>query len=337
MIRAGIIGATGYTGYELVQIFQRHPEVQVVFATSESYVGKCYAEVYPCPYNQRLIALEDAPLDQVDVVFLCTPHGTSAVLARQVLDAGAKCIDLSADFRLRDVAVYEKWYKPHPVPGLLPEAVYGLPEVYASQIAAARLVANPGCYPTGPLLALYPLLQAGIIQDQRLILDAKSGVSGAGASPSPKTHFVNVHDNLSVYNAGHSHRHVPEIEQELQRFAGHPVRIVFTPHLLPVSRGILTTIYITVDPSLKASDIVALWEKAYAGQPCIHILPAGETASLAHTVYTNRCALSLTSAGVEGEFILVTSIDNLVKGASGQAVQNMNVMFGLNQAMGLIV
>ena len=337
MIRAGIIGATGYTGYELIKIFLRHPAVQVAFASSESYAGKRYAEVYPCPYDQQLVAPADAPLDQADVVFLCTPHGASAPLARQTLNVGAKCVDLSADLRLRDVAVYQQWYGTHHAPDLLPEAVYGLPEVYAAEVANARLVANPGCYPTGPLLALYPLLQAGIVQDQRIIIDAKSGVSGAGATPSPKTHFVNVHDNLSVYNVGHSHRHVPEIEQELQRYAGRYLRIVFTPHLLPVSRGILTTIYITTDPAVQAKDIVNLWQKAYQGQPFIQVLPIGETATLAHTVNTNRCALSLASAGAEGEFILVTSIDNLIKGASGQAVQNMNLMFGLDQALGLPV
>lgn len=337
MIRAGIIGATGYAGYELIKIFLRHPAAQIAFAASESYAGKRYSEVYPCPYEHRLVAPADAPLDQADIVFLCTPHGASAPLARQVLDAGAKCVDLSADFRLQDIATYQQWYGPHHAPGLLPEAVYGLPEIYAAQVAGARLIANPGCYPTGPLLALYPLLQANLIQDQRLIIDAKSGVSGAGATPSPKTHFVNVHDNLSVYNVGRSHRHVPEIEQELQRYAGHPLRVVFTPHLLPVSRGILATIYITTAPAVQAQDIVALWQKAYQGQPFVQVLPVGETATLAHTVYTNRCALSLASAGAEGEFILVTSIDNLIKGASGQAVQNMNLIFGLDQALGLPV
>ncbi|MBC7239127.1 MAG: N-acetyl-gamma-glutamyl-phosphate reductase, partial [Chloroflexi bacterium] len=256
--------------------------------------------------------------------------------AKRVLEAGARCIDLSADFRLHDAAVYGAWYHTHPLPELLPEAVYGLTEIYRRQVAGGRLVANPGCYPTGPLLALYPLLRQGALVDERIIIDAKSGVSGAGAKPTPTTHFVTVHDNFSAYNVGHVHRHTPEIEQELSAYAGRPVRIVFSPHLLPVSRGILSTIYIRTLPGWDLDRILDTWHAAYAGEPFVNILPKGSLATLSHVVNTNRCALSIAPAGAEGEYIIITTLDNLVKGASGQAVQNMNVMFGLPETHGLI-
>lgn len=336
MIRAGIYGATGYAGHELLNILTRHPEVEVAFAASETYAGKRYCDVYPCAHEHVLVAPDAVPLDATDVAFLCTPHHASAEIGKRVLDAGCKCVDLSADFRLRDVAVYEQWYGHHPVPELLPEAVYGLTEVYRERIAGARLVANPGCYPTGPLLALYPLLCEGIVADERIIIDSKSGVSGAGATPSAKTHFCTVSENFSAYNIGHTHRHVPEIEQELSAFAARPVRVVFSPHLLPVVRGILSTIYVTVDPAWTPERLLALWRDAYAGEPFIQVLEQGTLAALAHVVHTNRCALSLAPAGAAGEYILVTALDNLVKGAAGQAVQDMNVMFGLDETAGLL-
>ncbi len=337
MIKVGILGATGYTGFELLSIFARHAEVEVSFATSGTYAGQRYSDVYPCPYDLTLIAPEEAPLGEVDVAFLCTPHGASALLAKQVLDAGARCVDLSADFRLRDLATYESWYAPHPAPELLPQAVYGLTEVYRAQIAGAELVANPGCYPTGPLLALYPLLIAGaVVRGERIIIDAKSGVSGAGAKPTVTTHFCSVHDNFSAYKPGHTHRHAPEIEQELTAYGGQPWRVVFTPHLLPVSRGILSTIYVSLDPAWSQAQVLEAWNVAYGQEPFVHVLPAGQLATLAHAVNTNRCVLSVASAGVPGEWIIVTSLDNLVKGAAGAAVQNMNVMFGLDETLGLI-
>ncbi|MFO7698336.1 MAG: N-acetyl-gamma-glutamyl-phosphate reductase [Anaerolineae bacterium] len=336
MVKIGILGAAGYTGYELVSIFARHPAVEVVFATSGSNAGQCLSDIYPCPYDTPLCDPAEAPLGDVDVAFLCTPHGASATLAAQVLAAGARCIDLSADFRLRDLSVYEKWYQPHTAPELLPHAVYGLTELYRDQVAGATLVANPGCYPTGPILALAPLLRAGAVQGNRIIIDAASGVSGAGVKPTPTVHFVNVHDNYSVYKPGHTHRHVPEIEQELSAAAGQPWRIVFTPHLLPVSRGILSTIYVSLDPAWDQARILETWNAAYGDERFINLLPAGQLATLAHVVNTNRCAISVASAGAPGEWIVVTAIDNLVKGASGQAVQNMNVMLGLDEGLGLI-
>ena len=335
-MKVGILGATGYTGYELLKIFVKHPNAEVVFASSMTYAGQRYSEVYPCPYDITLVAPDQAPLDRVDVVFLCTPHGASAPLAKRVLDAGSRCVDLSADFRLHDPDVYATWYRVHPVPELLGEAVYGLTEIYRDQVAPARLVANPGCYPTGPLLALWPLLQRGIIEGNRIIIDAKSGASGAGAKPSPTTHFVNVHDNFSAYKVGHNHRHVPEIEQEIALYGHQPLRVVFTPHLLPISRGILSTIYVDIEPDWTQESLLALLHETYRDEPFIQVLNAGTTATLAHVVHTNRCALSVNPAGAPGEFVIITAIDNLLKGASGQAVQNMNVMFGLEETAGLL-
>jgi N-acetyl-gamma-glutamyl-phosphate reductase len=272
MVKIGILGAAGYTGYELVSIFARHAAAEVVFATSGSNAGQCLSDIYPCPFDTPLCDPAEAPLDAVDVAFLCTPHGASATLAAQVLAAGARCIDLSADFRLRDLSVYEHWYQKHTAPELLPQAVYGLTELYRPQIAPAALVANPGCYPTGPILALAPLLRAGAVEGNRIIIDAASGVSGAGVKPTPTVHFVTVHDNYSVYKPGHTHRHVPEIEQELSAAAGVPWRIVFTPHLLPVSRGILSTIYVRMG--------VVLWCRAVhqraARGPTGHAVPCGQ-------------------------------------------------------------
>ncbi len=336
MVKIGILGATGYTGFELLKIFRKHPDARVVFISSETYAGQRFSQVYPCPYDDVLVSPEAAPLGEADVVFLCTPHGASAPLAKRVLDAGAKCIDLSADFRLRDAAVYGAWYHTHPLPELLPQAVYGLTELYRAQVAGAKLVANPGCYPTGPILALAPLYKQGALANERVIIDAASGVSGAGAKPSPTTHFCNVADNFSAYNVGHVHRHTPEIEQELAAAAGWPVRIVFAPHLLPVSRGILSTIYIRTMPGWSLERILETWNAVYVGEPFIQVLPKGSLATLAHTVNTNRVALSVASAGAEDEFIVITSIDNLLKGASGQAVQNMNIMFGLDETLGLL-
>ncbi len=335
MIRTGVFGATGFAGFELIKLLERHPKTVIVFATSETHAGKTLSDVYPCNQKIKLVAPDQVPLDAVDIAFLCTPNGVSAPLAERALAAGAKCVDFSADLRLHDVAVYGEWYGVHPAPELLTQAVYGLTEVYRAQIAKTWLVANPGCYTTCALLALYPAAKAGLINREPVIIDVKSGVSGAGVKPTETTHFVSVHDNLSTYKIGHQHRHVPEIEQELAEFAGRPLRIVFTPHLLPVSRGILATLYITTPPELAISDLHARYETCYQHEPFVNVLPLGQGATLAHTVGSNRCAISIHSAGVPGEFILVATLDNLIKGAAGQAVQNMNVMFGLDETSGL--
>lgn len=336
MIRIGIFGTTGYAGHELLKIIARHPEATLGFASSESHAGKRFCEVYPSAFEDILVAPDDARLDEVALVFLCTPHAASAPIARRVLETGCKCVDLSADFRLHSQAVYEQWYGPHPVPELLDEAVYGLTEIYRDKVAGARLVANPGCYPTGPILALYPLLRAGLLAGDRIIIDAKSGVSGAGAKPSPTTNFVTVNENLSAYSVGRSHRHVPEMEQELSALAGKEIRVIFAPHLLPVTRGILSNIYVSLDPSLDGDAILSLWRDTYRGEPFVRLTPGGTLPTLAHVANTNYCYLGVSPAGLPGEWIITTALDNLVKGAAGQAVQNMNVMFGLEETLGLL-
>ena len=335
MIRVGIFGATGYTGYELVRLLHQHPEAEITFATSQSYAGKTLAALYPQAPRLPLISGEEAPLDQADVVFLCLPHAAAAQTAVTALHAGPKVIDLSADFRLKDVATYEKWYGvPHPAPALLAEAVYGLTEFARADLRQTRLVANPGCYTTTSLLALQPLMAAGVNITGDIIIDAKSGVSGAGRNPSDTTHFMAVADNLAPYKIGRAHRHLPEMEAILKEWNPTAPNLIFSPHLLPVPRGILANLYVPLAEAWAEADLRQLYEQTYAGEPFVRVLPKGELATLAHVTYTNRCAISLTLAGQM--LILTSATDNLIKGASGQAVQNMNVMFGLEETSGLV-
>jgi N-acetyl-gamma-glutamyl-phosphate reductase len=334
MIAAGIFGATGYTGYELVQLLDGHPEVEIAFATSRSSAGQRLSDLYPSPLDVRLVAPKEADLGTADVAFYCLPHGESMAAVSAARRAGARCVDLSADFRLRDVAVYEQWYQVgHVAPELLPGAVYGLSEVYREQVAGADLVANPGCYPTSVLLALYPLARGGHLREGRVIVDSKSGVSGAGRKLRVGSLFCEVSEDFKPYSIGRAHRHLPEMEQELAAW-GAEVRVTFSPHLLPVKRGILSTIYLTLEAGWSVERLVELYQEAYAGEPFVHVLPPGQQASLAYVNHTNRCALSFAEVG-GNDFIVVSAIDNLIKGASGQAVQNMNLMFGLDETAGL--
>ena len=334
MIRAGIFGATGYTGMELVKLLQRHPAAEITFVTSQSHGGKTLRDVFPAAPALPLIKGEDAPLSEIDVAFLCLPHAAAAETAIVALEAGARVIDLSADFRLRDAATYAHWYAHnHPAPNLLDEAVYGLTEVCRAELPGARLVANPGCYPTSVLLALRPLLLSDVSVVGPIIADSKSGVSGAGRSPTLTTHFVEVADNFAPYKIGRTHRHLPEMEQAIGQWRLDAPPLVFSPHLLPVPRGILSTVYVTLGAEATESDLRRLYETAYAGEPFVHVLPAGELASLAHVNYTNRCVIALTLVG--RTLILTSAIDNLIKGAAGQAVQNMNGMFGCAETTGL--
>ena len=340
MINAGIFGATGYTGVELMKIFHRHAGVRVAFAHSESNAGARLSDVLPCAFDIRLIRSDDAPLADVDVVFSCLPHAASAELCKRALDAGKRVVDLSADFRLRDAAVYEKWYKHvHPYPHLLEEAVYGLPELYRSDIAPAQLIANPGCYPTTVALGSIPLLEAGALADATIIADSKSGVSGAGRKPAQNTHFVEVNESLNPYGIAGVHRHIPEMEQTLASVAVGPVttpRVIFTPHLLPISRGMLTTLYFTLTDEAAKHDWQSIFEKRYEGEPFVRVLPKGQIATIAHTTHSNHAVLSVHPiAGMPNRLLVVSCLDNLIKGAAGQAVQNMNLMFGLDEAAGL--
>ncbi len=334
MIKAGIFGATGYTGWELVKILQRHAAAEIGFVSSASRAGQPLHTVYPTAPDLTLIAPQDAPLDEIDVAFLCLPHGAAAETAVTCLKAGVTVIDLSADFRLKDVKTYEQWYKTrHPAPELLETAVYGLTEFARPQLPGAKLVANPGCYPTSILLAVQPILQAGMVAGT-LIADSKSGVSGAGRAPKQHTHFVEVADNFSPYGIGQTHRHWPEIVQGLGFWQANPPDLIFSPHLLPVPRGILSTIYAPLTPGWRLQDLYDLYREIYAQEPFVRVLPLGELATLAHVNYTNRCAIGFAQAG--DTLILTSAIDNLIKGAAGQAVQNMNVALGLEEIAGLL-
>ncbi|MCS7250867.1 MAG: N-acetyl-gamma-glutamyl-phosphate reductase [Anaerolineae bacterium] len=337
MIRAGIYGVSGYAGFEVFRLLRRHPMVRIVFSASESGAGSSLAQLFPVTEDFRVVGFAEAPLDQVDVVFLALPHGVSASVARQALAMGVRVIDLSADFRLKDPSSYARWYKEeHPAPDLLAEAVYGLTEWNRPAICSARLIANPGCYPTATLLALLPLAQAGAVGPGPIIVDAKSGVSGAGRKPSLNTHFVEVDENLSPYSIGRVHRHLPEIEQMLHAFNGSIGPLVFSPQLLPVARGILATIYVPLAPNWTEGMVRELLVETYRLEPFVKVLPSGTVATLRHSVGTNFCVLAVTGVPEAGMVILTVSIDNLIKGAAGQAVQNMNVMFGIPETAGLM-
>ncbi len=334
MIQVGIFGASGYTGFELVSLLRRHPEVDIRFVTSKSQAGVSLDHLYPAGPALPLIAPEDAPLSEVDLVFLCLPHAKAAPTAVVALEAGARVIDLSADFRLKSAADYARWYGvQHPAPNLLPEAVYGLTEFVRDQLPGARLVANPGCYPTSILLALQPALEVGAAAGA-IIADAKSGVSGAGRQPKQNTHFVEVAGNFSPYNIGRAHRHLPEMEQAMALWSKPAPTLIFSPHLLPVPRGIEATIYMPLRKGWSEPTLRVLYEEIYAGEPFIRILPPGELATLAHVLHSNCCVIGLSVAA--DTLILTSAIDNLVKGAAGQAVQNMNLMFGIDEKAGLI-
>ncbi len=337
MIKVGIFGASGYTGFESLSILRKHPAVEVVFATSESAAGQKLSDLYPVPWDIPLVPLAAAPLAEVEAVFCCLPHGASmptVIVARQ---AGVRVIDLSADFRLTDVAQYQKWYNvPHEAPTLLSEAVYGLPEINRARVRETNLLANPGCYPTSVLLALYPLLKAGLLDIAApIIADSKSGVSGAGRKPSLKTHFVEVNENLSPYNIGQSHRHVPEMAQTIANLGGDGDKLIFSPHLVPVSRGMLSTVYVSLADDVSASTAQAVFAETYAAEPMVQVLPPGQLATMAHTQRTNLAVLSVTWLNPR-QLIICSSIDNLGKGAAGQAVQNFNIMFGVEETLGLV-
>jgi N-acetyl-gamma-glutamyl-phosphate reductase len=333
-LKAGIYGVTGYTGCELATILERHPRVKIMFATSKTYAKQSLRDVFPAAPDLHLIPAEEADLGSVDVVFLCLPHAASAATGITALEAGVKVIDLSADFRFRDVTVYEEWYKvKHPAPHLLGEAVYGLTEFARDELRGTRLVANPGCYTTTTLLALAPLMQAQVEVAGDIIVDAKSGVSGAGRTPKTNTLFVEVADNFSPYAIGRSHRHLPEMEQVIGWWHDRPPSLIFSPHLLPVPRGILANIYVNGLETWSQAEVRALYAAAYGDEQFVEVLPAGNLATLAHVVCTNKCVISLTFTGKT--LIITSALDNLVKGAAGQAVQNMNAAIGLPEEMGL--
>jgi N-acetyl-gamma-glutamyl-phosphate reductase len=336
-IRVGIMGATGYTGLELIKLLLRHPQADVVALTSRQEGNPSIAEVHPELTGRLKLRLENlAPRElaaQCDCVFSCLPHAASAESVREVLEGGGtRVIDFSADYRLSDVASYERWYGgTHPDPKRVGTTPYGLPEWFRDQIRSAQLVANPGCYPTSAILALAPLLRANAVAGQDVIVDSKSGVSGAGRTPKLTTHFPECNENFSAYNVG-QHRHTPEIQQLLSKLAGDEVGLIFTPHLVPMDRGILTTAYARRKDDRDQADLLQILRDAYADSPFVRV--KDELPATKHAAHTNFCDLSLRVVG--DRVILISCIDNLIKGASGAAVQNMNLMFNLPETTGLL-
>ncbi len=339
MIDVGIIGASGYTGAELARILCNHPEVRITAATSRQHAGQPLSEVFPSLRGRVDIICENLSVaelcEKADFFFTAVPHKTAMDLVPHLLAAGKKVVDLSADFRLRDVAIYEEWYQPHSSSQFLAEAVYGLPELYRHEISSCRLVANPGCYPTSIILGLAPLLKAGAIEVQTIIADSKSGTSGAGRGALVGSLFCEVHDGFRPYKVGRAHRHTPEIEQELSVLAGANVHISFTPHLLPLSRGILSTIYASLVPGFDRQKIDALYRNQYQNEPFVRLLQEDTFPATQHVRGSNFCDISYKIDHTTNRIIVMSAIDNIVKGASGQAVQNMNVMHGFAETTGL--
>jgi N-acetyl-gamma-glutamyl-phosphate reductase len=333
VITASIVGATGYTGAVLTDILAEHPEVSLQALTSKSYGGRRVVEVFPgLRVERRYVEYSVATVAGSDVVFVCYPHAEAHLVVAEVIESGCRVVDLSADFRLKDPAAYRSWYGfDHPCPELVAEAVFGLPEVYRDQVATARLVANPGCYPTAMLLSLLPV--ASDIDQGGVIVDSKSGVSGAGRTPSEQTHFCSVTGDFRAYSEV-GHRHTPEMTQELGIAAGRPVNVSFTPHLLPVDRGILSTAYFRpVGGTIGNAAWLEKYRSFYHGEPFVEV--CDHVPGLSEVVGTNFCRITVREDAAAGVVKVFSVIDNLVKGASGQAVQNMNSMFGFAEAAGL--
>ena len=339
MIKAGIIGSTGYAGAELVRLLYQHEEAEVVWYGSRSYVDKKYYSVY-----QNMFEIIDASClddnmaelaEKVDVIFTATPQGLCASLVNEEVLSKVKIVDLSADFRLKDVNVYEKWYKiEHKSPQFIPEAVYGLCEINREQVKGARLVANPGCYTTCSILTAYPLVKEGLIDPNTLIIDAKSGTSGAGRGAKVDNLFCEVNENMKAYGVT-THRHTPEIEEQLGYACGKEIMINFTPHLVPMQRGILATEYAALMPGVTAADIRNAYDKYYKEEKFVRVLPEGMVPQTRFVEGSNYVDVNFVVDERTGRVVMMGAMDNLVKGAAGQAVQNMNLLFGLPEDMGL--
>ncbi len=338
MIKAGIVGGTGYTGVELLRLLARHPGVELAAITSRGEAGTPVADMFSSlrgAVSLKFSDPKDAPLHACDVVFFATPNGIARQQATSLLEAGVRVIDLAADFRIKDISLWEQWYgMSHASPDLVAEAVYGLPEVNREQIRSARLVANPGCYPTATQLGFLPLVESGCIDLTHLIADAKSGVSGAGRKAEIGILFSEASDNFKAYGVP-GHRHLPEIRQGLAQFAGKPVDqigLTFVPHLTPMIRGIHSTLYARIT---KEADFQGLFEQRYAKEPFVDVLPPKSHPDTRSVRAANTCRIALHRPQGGDTLVILSVIDNLVKGAAGQAVQNMNLMFGLDECSGL--
>jgi N-acetyl-gamma-glutamyl-phosphate reductase len=335
MIKVGIVGGTGYTGVELLRLLAQHPQAELAVITSRKEAGTRVADMFPSLRGHVDLAFSEAggaSLEKCDVVFFATPHGVAMNDARRVLAAGARIIDLAADFRLQDLVEWKKWYKlDHAAPDLVKEAVYGVPEINRDAIRKARVVGNPGCYATTVQLGLLPLVESETVDLGHLIADAKSGVSGAGRKAELSLTFSEASDNFAAYNVA-GHRHVAEIRESLERVAGRPIGVTFVPHLTPMIRGIHATLYARIT---READFQALFEKRYAAEPFVDVLPPGRHPDTRSVRAANTCRIAVHRPNGGDTLVVLAVIDNLVKGASGQAVQNMNLMFGLDEKTGL--
>ena len=338
--RVGIIGATGYTGLELLRFLLLHPKVEVTALTSQKYAGVPIDQVFPSLMKHLQLKCEELAVDQIskktDFIFTAVPHKTAMETVPLFFQQGKKVVDLSADFRFKDVGVYEKWYQKHTSAGLLSESVYGLPELHRDKIRNAKIVGNPGCYPTGALIGLIPLVKRGMISLENVVIDSKSGVSGAGRDVVLESLFCEVNEGVKAYKI-FEHRHLPEIEQELSEMAQKKVAVTFVPHLIRLDRGILTTLYLVLTKKGKTEEVLNTFQEHYQKEPFVRICPKGKFPNTKDVRGSNYCDIGIKVNETDGRAVIVTAIDNLVKGASGEAVQNMNIMLGYPETMGLDV
>ncbi len=336
-IKAGIVGATGYAGAELVRILLGHPDAEIAAISSVSFEGQKLSDVYPAYYGlcDLVCGTQEEVVEQSDVIFAAVPHGLSQELAVQCVQAGKAFIDLGADFRLKDEAAYQKWYNgSFQYPELHEQAVYGLPELFREEIRGKKVIANPGCYTTAAPLALAPALKEGLISSEGMIADCKSGATGAGRKPAQNTHFPDLNEGFSAYKVA-AHRHTPEMEQTLSRVCGKQVHMTFVPHLLPINRGILATCYARLNSGVTEADIRDAYSRMYGKEYFIRLLPQGKVADVKNVRCSNFCDISLHVDTETGTLIAISAIDNMGKGAAGQAVQNMNLSFGVEEQAGL--
>ena len=337
MFKVGIVGATGYVGVELLRLLLNHDKVTVTAISSSTFKDEEISSVYKSFFNKTTLVCEDKSevIEKSDIIFTALPHGLSEEIADEAISKNKKVIDLGADFRLESENSYEEWYgKKFTCKNTHKDSVYGLPEFNGSKVKEYNIVANPGCYPTSISLGLMPLLKNKLINTQNIICDSKSGITGAGRGLSLKTHFSEANENFAAYGIG-SHRHTPEIEQTLSYMANENVEVTFTPHLLPINRGILSTIYCEPKDQLTLEKIHEIYKNQYENEEFVHVLPLGQTAEIKHVKYTNNCNISIHQNYRKNKIIIVSVIDNMVKGAAGQAIQNMNLLLGLPEDTGL--
>ena len=337
MFKVGIIGATGYVGVELLRLLLNHDKITVTAISSSTFKDEEISSVYKSFFNKTTLVCKDKSyvIDKCDVIFTALPHGLSEEIAAEAISKNKKVIDLGADFRLECEDSYEEWYgKKFTCKDIHKNSIYGLPEFNGSKVKEFNIVANPGCYPTSISLGIMPLLKNNLINTRNIICDSKSGITGAGRGLSLKTHFAEANENFAAYGIG-SHRHTPEIEQTLSYMANENVEVTFTPHLLPVNRGILSTIYCQPKDKLTLEEIHEIYKKQYENEEFVHVLPLGQTAEIKHVKYTNNCHISIHQNYRKNKIIIISVIDNMVKGAAGQAIQNMNLLLDLPQNTGL--